>query len=67
LPDKATLDLSTALAADRTGQTYDGPIAPDELTAVDWGRIGTSEDPTVIAAGTWLRQQPACAKSGTNR
>ncbi len=49
LSDGATLLLTTALDADRTGRTYDSPIAPDEVIAdpsaalqraIDWLREG---------------------------
>jgi carboxyl-terminal processing protease len=57
LADGAQLQLTQAFDADRSGQTYKGPIAPDEPVPVDWARLGTPEDPVIVAAGTWLRTQ----------
>jgi len=63
LPDGATIELSAARAADRTGRVYEGRIAPDEPAPIDWTRVGTPDDPTVAAAAKWLRLQPACKTS----
>ncbi len=60
LSDGAILVITVALDADRTGQTYDGPIPPDQLVISDPSQIGTSADPVIPAAASWLRTQPAC-------
>jgi C-terminal processing protease CtpA/Prc len=62
LPDGALLDLATSKAADRTGHVYEGRVPPDEVVATDWARLTAPDDPGLVAAGTWLRAQPACRK-----
>jgi C-terminal processing protease CtpA/Prc len=62
LVDGATLVLTSAFDADRTGFEYHSRIAPDEAMPIDWARIGAPDDPIVVAAGTWLRAQTACKK-----
>lgn len=57
LADGAQLQLTTTFDADRTGQTYQGPIAPDEAVPVDWARLGTPADPVIAASAIWLRAQ----------
>jgi C-terminal processing protease CtpA/Prc len=56
LSDGAMLLLAVATFADRIGQVYDGPIAPDETVA------DRDPDATMQAALDWLRDQPACAQ-----
>lgn len=53
LGDGATLALTTALMADRSGQVYGGRIPPDETVQ---GEKATKE-----AALRWLESQPGCA------
>ncbi|MDQ2717178.1 MAG: S41 family peptidase [Chloroflexota bacterium] len=61
LRDGATLNLTTALDADRTGHTYDSAIAPDQASpVVDPSKIGTPGDPGLRAATTWLHDQEGC-------
>jgi C-terminal processing protease CtpA/Prc/uncharacterized protein GlcG (DUF336 family) len=60
LSDGAVLNLTVGFMADRTGQTYDAPIEPDEAIEVDWERIGTDDDPVLEAALVWLNAQEAC-------
>jgi carboxyl-terminal processing protease len=59
--DAAVLVVTVSREADRTGRVYDGRIAPDEEAAIDWTRIGTDDDPVLLAAAAWLRSQPQCA------
>jgi C-terminal processing protease CtpA/Prc len=62
LVDGASLELTTALIADRTGHVYEGRVPPDEVIAVDWGKLNAPGDPTITAAGAWLTTQPGCVK-----
>jgi carboxyl-terminal processing protease len=61
LSDGAALVLTVVMDADRTGQTYDAPIAPDVPTLNNFGDRGTDADPALRTAVAWLKQQPACA------
>jgi carboxyl-terminal processing protease len=58
--DGAFLDIMQAVDIDRTGQAYDGPVAPDETVAIDWNRVGTADDPVLGAAIRWLSAQGSC-------
>jgi C-terminal processing protease CtpA/Prc/N-acetylneuraminic acid mutarotase len=60
LSDGATLTLTVAAGADRTGRTYDGPIAPDQLVQAGPSPTGAEGDPAVRAAADWLGGQ-GCA------
>ena len=60
MPDGAFLDILNAVDVDRVGNVYDGPIVPEQPTAIDWNNVGNSADPVLTAATTWLNQQPAC-------
>ena len=60
LSDGALLVLTVAVDADRTGQTYDSAIAPDQPVPVDLSQIGTPADRGVQAATTWLHDQEGC-------
>lgn len=63
LSDGAILVLTEALDADRTGQTYDGPIVPDQSVPYDLSQAsvpGSSPDSVVQAATTWLHAQDGC-------
>jgi carboxyl-terminal processing protease len=62
LADGAMLQLTAAFDADRMGVEYRSRIRPDEAMPVDWARLGTPDDPTIIAAGTWIRAQAGCRK-----
>ena len=61
LSDGAYLILTEAMDTDRTGQTYDAPIAPDVAVPTNRFRQGTDKDPVLQAGVAWLQQQPACA------
>jgi carboxyl-terminal processing protease len=63
-PDGSFLAVTNTLDIDRTGRTYSGPIAPDEVVAMDWSLFGTSDDPVLAAATRWARAQPACSVLG---
>ncbi len=60
LSDGAILELTVAFDADRTGQTYDGPIPPDQ--EVPFARLSPplADDHVVQAARTWLSTQGNC-------
>jgi hypothetical protein len=61
LPDGATLFLTTAIGADRSGRTYEDRILPDmEVQSVS-NRDGILNDAVIAAAMEWLLAQPACA------
>ncbi len=60
LSDGALLVITVALDADRTGQTYDGPIPPDQYVRADPRQIDMPADPVRRAATSWLHTQPAC-------
>ena len=60
LSDGALLVLTVAIDADRTGQTYDTAIAPDQPVPVDLSQIGTTADRGVQVASTWLHKQAGC-------
>jgi carboxyl-terminal processing protease len=62
LADGALLQLTAAFDADRMGVEYRSRIAPDETMPVDWARLGTADDPMIVAAGTWIRAQEACRR-----
>jgi carboxyl-terminal processing protease len=60
MADGAFLDIMQAVDVDRTGQPYEGPIAPDETVAIDWNNVGTANDPVLGAAVRWLSTQGSC-------
>ena len=60
LSDGALMILTVAVDADRTGQTYRGPIAPDRSVVFSQEQIGSAADPVVKAALAWLHLQPQC-------
>ncbi|HEX6034864.1 MAG TPA: S41 family peptidase [Anaerolineales bacterium] len=62
LSDGAALNVSGAFSMDRTGQTYQGSIEPDEFVTTDWTVFGTDHDPVILAARDWLLAQPDCAQ-----
>jgi carboxyl-terminal processing protease len=59
LPDNALVIVTNATLTDRTGESFDGPIAPDQPVAVDYSNIATANDPVLKAATTWLSSQLA--------
>lgn len=61
LPDLASIIVTNAVDADRTGKTYDGPIPADEVVTVDWNHVGDAGDPVLNAAVHWLSTQKSCA------
>lgn len=58
LSDGAYINLTQALDFDRTGQTYNAPIPPDQAVTMDWSLLDTDRDPVIVAARDWLRSQP---------
>jgi carboxyl-terminal processing protease len=60
LADGASLFLTVALGADRTGRIYDGAVIPDTLVPFEFTEIGTGKDPVIGAAVEWLRTQSGC-------
>jgi carboxyl-terminal processing protease len=64
LPDGARLNLAADYMADRTGQTYDGPLLPDEFIETgppaDRSAAALNADPVVQAALRWLSEQYGC-------
>jgi hypothetical protein len=66
MADGSRLLITTNVYADRTGQKYGIPIAPDvKLTGT--AAQPTPNDTVAIAARSWVEAQPACAKSTTLR
>jgi carboxyl-terminal processing protease len=63
LRDGALLVLTVAVDADRTGQTYDTAISPDQPIPIDLSQRGTTADRGVQAATTWLHDQEGCSSS----
>lgn len=57
LSDGATIFLTTAIDADRTGQRYGDKVSPDVLVDA----TGTDDDPIPVAI-EWLRQSAGCDK-----
>ena len=60
LADGAFLDITNAVDVDRNAIPYDGPIAPDELVAIDWVAVNNGNDAALQSASLWLRAQPSC-------
>lgn len=60
LSDGATIGVTDAQGADRTGRTYDGPVTPDEAVPDQRQGFGTKTDQAVNAATAWLADQPCC-------
>ncbi len=65
LPDGATILLTTAIEADRTGKRYGEKVDPDELVAAPTPTPGATpanptEDATIAAATGWLTR--SCSK-----
>ncbi|HUQ28066.1 MAG TPA: S41 family peptidase [Usitatibacter sp.] len=57
LSDGASMSITTAVMADRTGRAYGKKISPDELVL---GNIGDAKDEAIEAATRWLEAQAAC-------
>lgn len=62
LADGATLAITTATFADRTGRVYGGPIEPDVPAAAERTPGPSPLDAVVAAATAWLESQPACVR-----
>jgi len=62
LSDGAQIFVSGAFGTDRSGNTYKGPILPDESVKIDWAHLGTDQDPVILAAMDWLKTQSECKK-----
>lgn len=60
LADGAILVVSIAFPQDRSGVLYDGKVQPDRVVANEWSYFGSAQDPLLIKATDWLKQQPAC-------
>jgi carboxyl-terminal processing protease len=60
LSDGVEIVLSGAYATDRKGNSYEGPIYPDENINTDWSQFGSDQDPVILAALDWLNTQPEC-------
>lgn len=60
LRDGALIALTVAVFADRTGQTYDDRIYPDELVDVAWKLTIVMDEIIPQPAIDWLLSQPAC-------
>ena len=63
MPDGAFLDILNAVDIDRAGNTYDGPVPPEQPVAIDWRNIGNQADPVLLAATRWLSEQTSCKQS----
>lgn len=60
LSDGAVIALTVAVFADRTGQTYEDRIYPDELVDVAWKLTIIMDEIIPQPAIDWLMSQPAC-------
>jgi len=61
LSDGATLILTTAFEADRTGHVYpDAPIKPDVQIGTNYNATWNQADPTIRAATRWLSIHRSC-------
>lgn len=60
LSDGATIVLTVATFADRTGHQYGQAIAADEIVS---DQPDTAQDEVITTASQWLLEQPACAPS----
>jgi C-terminal processing protease CtpA/Prc len=58
LSDGAVVFLTVCLGADRSGETFDGPIPPEEPVPTTWAVFGTEDDPPVAEAISWLKAVP---------
>ncbi len=54
LSDGAVLFLTVCLGADRAGETFDGPIPPDEVVPSRWAEFGHAGDTAVSRAIDWI-------------
>lgn len=66
LADGAAIVLAVAATSNRLGETFVGPIEPDEPVASARRRSETAldEDPVVRAAVAWLARDGECAPTG---
>jgi carboxyl-terminal processing protease len=64
LSDNATINLSAARSYDRLGNVYAGSLIPDVTLATDWLKIGSNQDPLILAAANWLQTNPVCVNQG---
>jgi C-terminal processing protease CtpA/Prc len=58
LSDGAVIFLTVCRGADRSGETFDGPILPEEPVPTTWAVFGTEDDPPVAEAISWLKAVP---------
>lgn len=56
--------LTTASGADRTGQTYGGPLILDQQIKIDWTQLATAGAPVLQAAIQWLQMEESHLKGG---
>jgi C-terminal processing protease CtpA/Prc len=54
LADGAMIFLTVCLGADRSGETFDGPILPDQVVPTNWSAFGEVDDPAVAVAMAWI-------------
>jgi carboxyl-terminal processing protease len=66
LADGSRLLITTNVYADRTGQRYGMPIAPD-VKLPGTPAQPTPNDTVAVAARSWVESQPACGESTTLR
>ena len=57
LRDRALLNLTVGIDADRTGRAYGNKVEPDQAVAIDWALYESDKDPVILAALDWLRSQ----------
>jgi len=60
LSDGVQIVMSGAYATDRKGNSYEGPIHPDENINTDWSQFGSDQDLVILAAVDWLNSQSEC-------
>jgi len=64
LADGAAIVLAVAATSNRNGETFVGPIAPDEpISATRRGGTTLAEDAAVTAAVDWLSASGGCARA----
>lgn len=63
LSDGATLLLTTATFADRTGTVYGDAIEPDVIVQSGDTSSSLGDDPVVEAGRSWLKKKPRCSSS----
>jgi C-terminal processing protease CtpA/Prc len=60
LSDSSVLYVSGANSFDRNGTVYSSSTSPDVFVETDWSKLGTEQDPVILAATDWLHSQSAC-------